>query len=73
LGFNSKLENTGIISFKPNFEIEKLEFLIEQNHINLRIGRHCTQGLPDSIRVSLHAYNGLKDIESLIRVGFFDY
>jgi cysteine desulfurase / selenocysteine lyase len=67
VAFNSKLENTGIISFKPSFEIEKLEFLSQENHINLRIGKHCTQELPDSVRVGLHAYNNLEDIDFLIK------
>jgi cysteine desulfurase / selenocysteine lyase len=67
LGFDSRLENTGIISFKPNFEIEKLEHLSEENQINLRIGKHCTQELPDSVRVSLHAYNSLEDVDFLFK------
>jgi cysteine desulfurase / selenocysteine lyase len=67
LGFNSRLENTGIISFKPCFEIEKLEHLLAENQINLRIGKHCTEELPNSVRVSLHAYNNLEDIDFLIK------
>jgi cysteine desulfurase/selenocysteine lyase len=68
VAFNSKLENTGIISFKPLFETEKLECLLAKNNINLRIGQHCAQELPDSVRVSLHAYNNLEDMDFLIQL-----
>ena len=68
IAFNSKIENTGIISCKPNFEIEKLEYLLEKNQINLRIGKHCTQELPSSIRISLHAYNNVEDTNQLIKI-----
>lgn len=68
LGFNSSLENIGIVSFKPLFEIEKLEYLLAKNNINLRIGQHCTQNLTDSVRVSLHCYNNLEDIDALIKL-----
>lgn len=68
VAFNSKLENTGIISFKPLFETDKLECLLANNNINLRIGKHCTQELPDSVRVSLHCYNNLEDIDFLIQI-----
>ena len=68
VAFDLKTASTGIVSFVPLFEIERLECLLAQNRINLRIGQHCSKGVIDSVRVSLHAYNNIDDLDHLLNV-----
>ena len=68
VGYDLKTQNTGIVSFVPSYGIDKLKFLLSQSKINLRIGQHCTQELKDSVRVSLHAYNNIGDLDRLLAV-----
>ena len=66
IAFDQKLESTGIVSFASNSDQDRIIYELNENKINIRIGKHCTQRDTDSIRVSLHAYNNSKCIDRLV-------
>lgn len=68
VGFESKLTTTGIISFCVDSEVDVVSMLMEENGVNLRVGKHCTENSHDSVRVSLHGYSNTDDIDKFLNV-----
>ena len=69
VAYNKKSQNTGIISFKIDSELEQIIEVLDHENINIRIGTHCSSDnqFDATLRVSLHAYNEKQDIDKLIQ------
>jgi cysteine desulfurase / selenocysteine lyase len=68
IAFDKGLCSTGIICFESSLDLDFLQYQLDKSHINIRIGKHCTQNTLDSVRVSFHIYNQSQDIQRLMKV-----